>query len=263
MRSVRRPYSRVPYPFGSGPGGITFGPGGITPAVKALIAANVVLYLATALVPSIAILLGLTPSAVFRDLWVWQPLTYMFLHTELMHLLFNMLALWMFGTELERLWGTHKFAKYYGITGVGAALTTLAASLLPFASTSSIYYAITLGASGAIYGLLLAWGMYFPDRQILMFLLFPVPARVFVIIMGAIALWLSMTATGGGIAHVAHLGGMVFGYLYLISGRGGLSAELKYRYLKWKMARSRRRFEVVSGGRRPGDPPGGWGGRVH
>lgn len=254
MAVVRRYPSGVSY---------AFGPGGISPAVKALIIANVVLFVVAAVVPSTTIPLGLTPSAVFRDLWVWQPLTYMFLHHDLFHLLFNMLALWMFGTELERLWGTRKFVNFYGVTGVGAALTTLLASLLPFAFATPLYYSITIGASGAIYGLLMAWAMYFPERPILMFMLFPVPARVFVIVMGAISLWLSITASGGGVAHVTHLGGLVFGYLYLISGRGGLSAELKYRYLKWKMARTRRRFEVVSGGKRPGARPGGWDGRVH
>jgi membrane associated rhomboid family serine protease len=187
----------------------------------------------------------------------------MFLHRDLFHLLFNMLALWMFGTELERMWGTVKFAKFYLITGVGAAITTMLASLLPFGFAGPIYYSITIGASGAIFGLLMAWAMYFPDRPILMFMLFPVPAKVFVIVMGAIALWLSITASGGGVAHVTHLGGLVFGYLYLISGRGGLQAELKYRWLKWRMARSRRRFEVVSGGRRPGDGSGGSGWKSH
>lgn len=255
MASVRRYPSGVSY---------SFGPGGISPAVKALIVVNVAMFVVTAVVPSLTIPLGLTPSAVFGDLWVWQPLTYMFLHNDLFHLLFNMLALWMFGTELERLWGTYKFTRFFAITGVGAAATTLIVSLLPFGFAGPVYYSITIGASGAVYGLLMAWAMYFPDRPILMFMLFPVPARVFVLIMGAIALWLSITASGGGVAHVTHLGGLVFGYLYLIGGRGGLTAELKYRYLKWKMARTRRRFEVVSGGKRPGERPGGgWNGRVH
>ncbi len=255
MTAVRRYPSSMSY---------TFGPGGISPAVKALIIANVAMFLVAAVVPATTIPLGLTPSAVFGDLWVWQPLTYMFLHHDLFHLLFNMLALWMFGTELERLWGTRRFLGFYAVTGVGAALTTLIVSLLPFAFATPIYYSITIGASGAIFGLLLAWAIYFPDRPILLFLLFPVPARVFVIIMGAISLWLSITASGGGVAHVTHLGGLLFGYLYLVSGRGGLSAELKYRYLKWRMARARRRFEVMPGGKRPGARSGGgWDGRVH
>lgn len=255
MAPVRRYPSGVAY---------SFGPGGISPVVKALILANVAMFVVTALAPRLTIWLGLTPAAVFGEWWVWQPLTYMFLHGDLLHLLFNMLALWMFGTELERQWGRDKFVRFYAITGVGAAVTTLVASLLPFAFAGPVYYSVTIGASGAVYGLLLAWALTYPGRQILMFLLFPVPAIVGALIYGAIAFWFSVTATGGGVAHVTHLGGMIFGYLYLIGGRGGLTAEIKYRYLKWKMARTRRRFEVVSGGKRPTDRPGGgWNGRVH
>jgi membrane associated rhomboid family serine protease len=248
----RNPYGSVSY---------AFGPGGISFAVKWLIVANVVVFLASAIFPAVTIPLGLTPAAVLGEGWIWQPATYMFLHRELFHLLFNMLALWMFGTELERLWGQARFVTFYAVCGVGAALTTIVASLLPFAFAGPIFYSMTIGASGAIYGLLLAWAMLFPNRPILMFLLFPVPAKVFVVVMGAISLWLSVTASGGGVAHVTHLGGLVAGYLYLTSGRGGLGAELKYRYLKWRMARMRRKFDVVPGGKRPG--PGGWNGRVH
>ena len=249
----RNPYGNVSY---------AFGPGGISFAVKWLIIANVAVFLACAIFPVVSIALGLTPAAVLREFWVWQPATYMFVHRELMHLLFNMLALWMFGTELERLWGHTAFLKFYAVCGVGAAITTIVASLLPFAFAGPIYYSMTIGASGAVYGLLLAWGMLFPDRPILMFMLFPVPAKVFVLVMGAISLWLSITSSGGGIAHITHLGGLLAGYLYLSSGRGGLSAEIKYRYLKWKMARMRRKFDVVPGGKRPGSG-GGWDGRVH
>jgi membrane associated rhomboid family serine protease len=237
-----------------------FGPGGISPAVKWLIVTNVVVFLAVNLFPRLTIPLGMTPAAIFGELWVWQPLSYMFVHRELFHLLFNMLALWMFGTDVERRWGSPEFLKYYVICGVGAAATTVIACFLPFDFASRSYYVMTIGASGAIYGVLLAWAVLFPDRPILMFMLFPVPARVFALIMGAIALWSSVTASGGGVAHVAHLGGLIVGYLYLVSGRGGLLAEGKYRYLKWKMARARRRFDVLQGGKRPG---GGWDGRVH
>jgi membrane associated rhomboid family serine protease len=249
----RNPYSSVSY---------AFGPGGISFTVKWLIVANVAMFLVSAIFPIVTIALGLTPAAVLGEFWLWQPATYMFVHRDLFHLLFNMLALWMFGTELERMWGQVRFAKFYAVCGIGAAVTTIVVSLLPVAFAGPIYYSMTIGASGAIYGLLLAWGMLFPDRPILMFMLFPVPAKVFVIVMGAISLWLSVTSSGGGVAHVTHLGGLVAGYLYLGSGRGGLTAEIKYRYLKWKMARMRRRFDVVPGGRRPGSG-GGWDGRVH
>jgi len=124
----------------------------------------------------------------------------------------------------------------------------LVVALLPFEFAVQTYKAVTIGASGALYGLLLAFAIYYPNRPILMFLLFPVPAKYFVIIIGAISF---LSATGGGppVAHAAHLGGMVFGYFYLKGGGGGLTAEIKYRYLKWKMNRLRRKFDVYSGGR--------------
>lgn len=236
---------------------ISFGPPGpLPPAVKYLIIANVAAFLLTTVVPQLTITLGLTPAAVYENLWVWQPATYMFLHGGLGHLLFNMLALWMFGVELERLWGTTAFARYYALTGVGAAVTTLLVSLLPFGFADPLYFATTVGASGAIYGLLLAYAMYYPERPIILYF-FPVRAKYATLILGAISLYLSMADTRGGVAHVAHLGGLLAGYLYLTAGRGGPAAEIKYRYLRWKMARMRRRFDVHQGGR------GGWDGRAH
>jgi membrane associated rhomboid family serine protease len=170
----------------------------------------------------------------------------MFLHGGAVHILFNMLGIWMFGVELERLWGTRMFVKYSAITGVGAGLAVILVGLLPFAATAHTYEAITIGASGALFGLLMAFAYYYPDRPILMFLLFPIPAKYFVIIVGAMAF---LSAPGSQVSEAAHLGGLVVGYLYLRGGRGGLSAEIKYRYLKWKMNRLRRKFDVYSGGR--------------
>ena len=226
-----------------------FGPGPITPAVKWIIWANVVAFIAGLASHHVQDYLGLVPKEVIERLWLWQPVTYMFLHAGFFHIIFNMLGIWMFGVELERMWGTRFFLKYYAITGVGAAITTIVVGLLPYGPTAATYAAVTVGASGALYGLLVAYALYFPDRPILMFLLFPVPAKFFVIIIGAISFLSSAGAGSPGIAHAAHLGGMVFGYLYLKGGRGGLSAEIKYRYLKWKMNRLRRKFDVYSGGR--------------
>jgi membrane associated rhomboid family serine protease len=175
----------------------------------------------------------------------------MFLHdtSGFGHILFNMLALWMFGTELERTWGTRFFTKYYLITGVGAAATTLLLGLV----SPGIYYSLTVGASGAIYGLLMAWAMYFPHRTILFWGIFPIPARVFVLIMGGIAFLSSLGGPGGGIAHIAHLGGLVVGFLYLKSLRGRPLDELRYRWLRWRMSRARSRFDVYSGGKAEDD----------
>jgi rhomboid family protein len=225
---------------------ITFGPGPVTPGVKWILIANVVMFFATLVYRPLVAYLGLMPELVIERQWIWQPVTYMFLHGGPAHILFNMLGVWMFGVELERMWGTKFFLKYYAVTGVGAGLTVIAVGLLPFDATAHTYGAITIGASGALYGLLMAFALYFPDRPILMFLLFPVPAKYFVMIVGAIAF---LSAPGSDISEAAHLGGLIVGYFYLQNGRGGLSAELKYRYLKWKMNRLRRKFDVYSGGR--------------
>ena len=235
----------------------SFGPGPISPAVKYLIWANVILYVLTWIFPVLTIVLGLVPQAVMQRAWLWQPVTYMFVHGSLTHILFNMLGLWMFGVELERLWGTRFFVRYYAITGLGAAATTLLWSLLPLEVSSQIYYAVTFGASGALYGLLVAFALYYPDRPILMFLLFPIPAKYFVLIIGAIAFMASAGSGGGGVAHTAHLGGLVVGYFYL-RGTRGIVSGVKSRYLRWKMQRLRKRFDVHSGGRRDN-----WRDRVH
>ena len=229
----------------------SFGPGGITPAVKILIITNVVLFVLNMIVGNaMTVGLGLSPQAVFRDLALWQPVTYMFLHSTggFGHILFNMLALWMIGTELERTWGTRFFAKYYFITGVGAAATTLLVSIF----SDSVYYSRTVGASGAIYGLLIAYAMYFPHRQLIL-LIFPVPARIAVAILGVIAFMSSMGGPDSSVAHATHLGGFVVGYLYLKGLRARPMSELKSRYLRWKMAKARSKFDVYSGGRSPDD----------
>jgi membrane associated rhomboid family serine protease len=228
----------------------SFGPGPITPAVKWILIANITVFVIMQ-VPGVhkpAIqFLGLIPQQVFHG-WFWQLGTYMFLHASVGHILFNMLGVWMFGVELERIWGTRFFSYYYAITGLGGGVTMLLISVLLYGATGPAYETATIGASGALFGLLLAFALYYPDRPILIMLIIPVPARVFVMIFGAIA-FLNSFQPGRGVADAAHLGGLVTGYLYLQSGRGGLTAEIKYRYLKWKMNRLRRKFDVYSGGR--------------
>jgi membrane associated rhomboid family serine protease len=208
----------------------------------------------------------LAPSEVLGELAVWQLVTYMFLHDpySFSHILFNMLTLWMFGMDLERQWGTRRFMNYYFLCGVGAGICVVVANLL-FAGGGGR----TIGASGAIYGLLLAFGMLYPDRQVLFSFLFPIKAKYFVMILGAIAFLSSFAAPGGPVSHIAHLGGMVFGYFYLKSqkplrtaGYGGfggayggygapprprkpsLTAQARNWYKEWKLQRARRKFEV-------------------
>jgi membrane associated rhomboid family serine protease len=247
---------RYPSRYGYG-SSFSFGPGPLSTAIKALIIANVAVFFAQIFSSILTELFGLHPTLVVRG-WLWQPVTYMFLHGGLFHILFNMLALWMFGTELERTWGTQYFLKFYFVTGIGAGLLTVAVSLLPFDFARQIYGANVIGASGAIYGLLLAYGLYFPDRPIYMYLLFPVPAKIFVLIMGLIAFYSSVAGANGGVANATHLGGLLVGYLYLKGRRIDPIAELKYRYLKWKINRVRKKFDVYSGGRADD-----WDHRVH
>jgi membrane associated rhomboid family serine protease len=233
-----------------------FGPGPLSSAIKALITVNVVLFLASYIVP-INELLGLRPVDVVAGLQLWRPVTYMFAHGNIAHILFNMLALWMFGTELERLWGTRFFLRYYFATGIAAGASTIIVSLL-LGSSNPLYHTLTIGASGAIYGLLLAFGITYPDRPIYMYLLFPLPAKYFVMIVGAIALMSAMGDRGSGIAHITHLGGLVAGYLILRGRRIRPATELKYWYLRWKMNRARKKFGIYSGGRHDD-----WDRRIH
>jgi membrane associated rhomboid family serine protease len=227
----------------------SFGPGPLTPAVRILLYVNIGVYLASLFTSKIVEWFGLQPQLVIEKYRLWQPVTYMFLHARSpSHILFNMLILWMFGVELERVWRTRFFVKFYFVTGVGAGLLSIAACFLPFEAARATYQANIIGASGALYGLLLAYAIYYPNRPILMFLFFPVPAKYFVAILGAVAFIMSFEG-GGSVAATTHLGGLAIGYIYLQSGRGGLTAEIKYRYLKWRMNRMRRKFDVYSGGR--------------
>ena len=236
---------RRPSPYASS---FSFGTGPISTALKALIGANVGMFLAQLIFrPVLDDLLGLHPAWVVHYGWIWQLATYMFLHGGVFHILFNMLALWMFGAELERTWGTRYFLKYNFVTGVGAAVLTVVLSLLPFEFAQQLHRSNVIGASGAIYGLLLAYAFYFPDRPILM-IVFWVPARICVAILGAIALVTSLSDAGG-VANATHLGGLLVGYLMLKSGTIHPMSEVKYRYLKWKINRVRKKFDVYSGGR--------------
>jgi rhomboid family protein len=245
---------RSPSPYVSS---FSFGPGPLSTAIKALIATNVIVFVAQLIAPIVTDVLGLRPVFVLHRLMVWQLGTYMFLHGGFFHIIFNMLALWMFGAELERVWGTRYFLKFYFVAGIGAAVLTVLFSLLPFGFAQQLQYANIIGASGAIYGLLLAYAMYFPNRPIYMYFVFPIPAKIFVAIIGAIA-FLSSLSDASGVANATHLGGLLVAYVFLKSARVHPLSELKYRYLKWKINRVRRKFDVYSGGRADD-----WDHRVH
>ncbi len=149
----------------------------------------------------------------------WQVVTYGFLHGSPGHLFFNMIAVFMFGAQIEQTWGPRRYATFYFACVIGAGLTQLAVATWSVAEGGAPYP--TLGASGGVYGLLLAFGMMFPNRQV-MLLLPPIPmkARTLVIVFGAIELFMGVTGTQSGVAHFAHLGGMLFGFLLIQYWRG-------------------------------------------
>lgn len=188
-------------------------------------------------------LLALAPVAVVKSLAVWQLVTYQFLHGGFLHLLFNMLTLWMFGTTLERDWGTRRFVRYYLLCGVGAGLSDVLVN-----AAIGNWGTRTVGASGAIYGLLLAFGVLYPNVTVLFNFLFPLKAKYFVMIYGAMALLGSLNVNSG-VSNLAHLGGMLFGYLLLRSpawARQGPPALVRLRqgYRRWRVERAKKKFQV-------------------
>ncbi len=191
------------------------GGGGITEAVKMLLIVNGIGFLLQMMVGGQMIaFLGLIPRLAWSRLYIWQFVTYMFLHGGFFHILINMYALWVFGCEVERMWGPRAFYKYYFITGIGAGIihTLLTPmSLIP-----------TIGASGAVLGVLTAFAVMFPDRQITLLLFFILPvtmrARTLALFFAGMSLFSGVLGSRDGVAHFAHLGGMLVGYLYMKRG---------------------------------------------
>ena len=225
--------------------------GMIAPGIKALIIASTAVFLVQTLIGLVLGpepyrlfngILGLVPFRVLLRFWIWQPFTYLFLHGHIFHLLFNMLFLWMFGNDIERQWGRRRFLFYYFLCGVGAGLIDVLARAAFYPASSPAFVVPTIGASGAVYGILLAAAVLYPDRQVMLFP-FPVlvPMRVYVLIIGAIAFFGAL-GTNDNISHVCHLGGIGVGYAYL--RRGSFFYRIRNRYSDWQKRRLRRRFEV-------------------
>lgn len=244
--------------WGSGGGGrgrlgVTMGSSFMTPAVKWLLISNVAVFV----LHFFAVRLDLDRPFLWFSLiprWVlslsvWQLVTYLFIHSagDILHILMNMLFLWFFGRALEATWGTARFLRYYFLCGIGAGLCVVIAAII----TSNLD-SRTIGASGAIYGLLVAFGMLFPEEEILFLGQFPMKVRWFVIIMGAIAFLFTFGSAGGsGVSHVAHLGGMLCGYVYIKSTSQksyGKTADpldwIRRAYRDWKHARAKKKFQV-------------------
>lgn len=159
---------------------------------------------------------GLSHAGLFFEFKIWQLFTYMFLHGSLLHILFNLLALWMFGGELEQLWGKKLFLRYYFFTGIGAGIFIAAMNFIVYSKFG--YSPVTIGASGALYGILLAYGMTWPNREILLYFLFPIKVKYLVIAFGLIEFFgtiSNVAGSGGTISHIGHIGGIISGFIFI------------------------------------------------
>jgi len=232
-------------PVRPGGSGIRFGVPPVTTMIKYIVIACAVVWLLQLTLTSVGVnsaylltTLGLVPANVLGRGFLWQPVTYMFLHDPSgpFHLLFNMLMLWMFGGELERYWGPRAFLRYYLVCGVGGGICAAIMGFLPGGDPSIP----TIGASGAIFGVFMAYGMIFSERVVLFMLIFPMKARTMAFLMFALSFFYLLSQSRGGVSHIAHLGGGLTGLLYL---KRAWRIGALYRELKWKL--QRRKFKVM------------------
>src|SRR5450432_3976595 len=224
----------------------SFFSGYFTTGVKWLLISNTAVFLVwsvggRAIQLHLLTLFALTPELTVHTFMVWQLFTYLFLHGGIWHLIFNMLTLWMFGSPLEQDWGTRRFLKYYFICGIGAGIFDLALNIM-----LGHWDSTTIGASGAIYGLLLAFGVCYPDQTVLMNFLFPIKAKYMVMIYAGVELLMSI-GVNSGVSNIAHLGGMVVGFVYLKSRLPSVRLKLpdwRGAYRQWKLQRAKKKFQV-------------------
>jgi membrane associated rhomboid family serine protease len=215
-----------------------------SPVVKVFIVLNTLVFLSFLLVgdqinPTFGIsyrtllisLLGVDPSAILQNYTIWQLASYLFVHEAFYHYLFNMLGLWWFGSDVERALGSRKFLQYYLFTGMGAGLVSVMMNLP------------TIGASGSIYGLLLAYGLLFPDRVLYLYFVIPVKAKYCVILFGLIEL-VALMGTSSNINHYAHLAGIFFGVLWFFywSKKDVLMSRIR----DYQKKQRRKKFRVIS-----------------
>ena len=240
-----------------------------TRAVKWLVIVNGSVYLLMLLLGAVAPGLerfiatagALVPAFVTHG-WIWQLVTYSFLHVGLFHVLFNMLTLWMFGSQMEQDWGYHRFLEFYFFCAIAAALTTVAIAYLGTVTLFSFLgispLTVTVGASGAIYGVMVAFAILHGDQE---FMLFPLPINIKAKYLVAIFIFISLAGAfqgmgpahrGESVAYFAHLGGALFGWMYvrflpprgLLFGATESAFSVRNAYYRWKRRRAARKFEV-------------------
>ena len=247
----------------------------LPPVVKNLLIINAIMYLATVVFETRGIILTDVLGLHFftaKNFAFWQPVTYMFMHGSFWHLFFNMFALWMFGAAIENTWGAKRFLIYYLVCGVGAGLIQMLVVGLQIHSLSQHFTpdiiqminesgrqildegknyigemgalngalnSVTVGASGSVFGLLLAFGMMYPNNLIYVYFLLPIKAKWFVIFYGAMELIYGVTGTSDGIAHFAHLGGMLFGFFLILYWNKG-NKFFKFKKITFKKKRNKK-----------------------
>jgi len=226
----------------------------VTSGVKLLLIANFAVFLLEAFIHYFngaagynwfVVRFGLVPSAVIPGFRIWQPFTYLFLHDlgDIWHIIVNMFMLWMFGREVELVWGRDRFLRYYFLTGVGAGVLNVIVKTVPALWTHNYSDVPTIGASGAIFGILIACAILFPDRRAY---LFPIPVAIkmkwIVAVMATLTFLGTLGLGEGNVSHLCHLGGMVIGYLYL--RRDSYLYRLRNEMSDWRYQRNRKRFEV-------------------
>jgi membrane associated rhomboid family serine protease len=226
------------YQFQSNPGEFSYKPTLFTNAIKVLISINFGIFILQTLSGSETLffpLFGLVPKLVWSEKMIWQPFTYMFFHGGVWHVLINMFVLWMFGSELERLWGRGQFLRFYFITGVGSGLVTM---LFGLQSMTPV-----VGASGAVYGVLLGYGLTYPNRTIYLYGIIPVKSIWFVLGIGLIA-FMSSFENMSPISHITHLSGMIIGYFMLKNpiNWGGLLFQIRKKTLEYKIQKEEKRI---------------------
>ncbi|MCP5068591.1 MAG: rhomboid family intramembrane serine protease [bacterium] len=230
---------------------IRFGPPETPKIIKQLMIANLVVFTAQQIAPALSDLVSVQPRAVWNEGYIWQPFTYMWLHGGIAHIAVNCFALWMFGSDLAIAWERKRFLRYYLLCGIGAGFiiaTWPYVTLFFSGADPEVLDTYTLGASGAIYGVVLAYSMMWPDRRI-MLIFPPVSFRAVWLIPGLFVLTMLMSGSDGGISHAGHLGGVLVGWLYL--RRKTVTSEFapqrvppsnffKRRWRRWRMRKTLR-----------------------
>jgi len=232
--------------YGRGGNTIGFGPPSTPDVIKYLMIANVGVYILQQLGKGTDAIyyFAVVPKLFWEQGFIWQPLSYMWMHStaSVMHLLFNMFALWMFGSPVASYWGERRFARYYVLCGIGAGFIIAAwpALALGFGFQMDQYVLPTLGASGAVFGVLLAYSLSWPDRTIM--LLFP-PIPIKAIWFIPFLFFMEFIGAPANVSHVGHLGGVIVGYILLrrmgVTQGFGIK-QIKHRYRRWKMRRNLR-----------------------